>query len=53
VSWVSWVQETGGRHVHKVVQVCAACLRPLERPEAYQQVVPRVPGLNGVFRDAG
>ncbi|MGN6173065.1 MAG: hypothetical protein ACTHPS_08950 [Streptosporangiaceae bacterium] len=33
-AWVSWVQETGGRRVHKVVQVRAGSLRPLEPPEA-------------------
>lgn len=27
-AWVSWVQETGGRHVHKVVQVRAASAPP-------------------------
>src|SRR5262249_61911080 len=40
-AWVSWVQESGGRHVHKVVQVPASGLRPLEAPEAYQQVPRR------------
>ena len=50
-AWVSWVQETGGRHVHKVVQVQAASLRPLEPPDAYQDVPRRVPGLDGQIRD--
>jgi hypothetical protein len=35
-AWVSWVQESGGRHLHKVVQVRAGSLRPLEPPEAYK-----------------
>ncbi len=50
-AWVSWVQESGGRHVHKVVQVPASGLRPLEAPEAYQQVPRRVRGLDGQIRD--
>lgn len=51
-AWVSWVQETGGRHVHKMVQVRAASLRLLEPPEAHRQVLRRVRGLDGK-RDAG
>lgn len=35
-AWVSWVQESGGRHVHKVVLAPAAGLRPLEAPEAWR-----------------
>jgi hypothetical protein len=50
---VSWVQETGGRHVHKVVQIPAASLRPLEPPGACQQVLRRVRGLDGKIGDAG
>src|SRR5215472_12476100 len=41
------------RRVHKVVQVRAASLRPLARPEAYRQVVRRLRGLDGKFRDVG
>lgn len=26
-AWVSWVQETGGLHTHKVVDVCAGSLQ--------------------------
>ena len=37
--WVPSVREAGGRHVHKVVQVRAASLRPLELPGACQQVL--------------
>ena len=50
-AWVSWVQETGGRHVHKVVQVQAASLRPLEPPGAYEAVPRRVLGLDGQLRE--
>jgi hypothetical protein len=50
-AWVSWVQKTGGRHVHKVVQVRAATLQPLEPPEAYEAVPRRVLGLDGQIRD--
>jgi len=39
-AWGSWVQETGRRRAHKVVQVRAASLRPLEPPEAYQRASP-------------
>jgi len=39
-AWVSWIQETDGRRVHKVVEVRAASLSPLETPEAYA-TVPR------------
>jgi hypothetical protein len=49
-AWVSWVQETGGRRVHKVVQVRAASLRPLEPPEAYKRVPRRVLGNDGQIR---
>ncbi len=49
---VSWVQESGGWHVHKVVQVQAASLRPLERPDAYEAVPRRVLGGDGQIRDA-
>ena len=38
---VSSVQEAGGRHVRKVVQVRAASVRPLEPLEAHQQVLRR------------
>jgi hypothetical protein len=52
-SWwacASWVQESGGRHLHKVVQVRAATLRPLEPPGAYTQVPRRVPGRHRQIR---
>ena len=52
-TWWAWVPEAGGRHVHKVVRVRAASLRPLEPPEACQQVLRRVRGLDGKIRDAG
>jgi hypothetical protein len=50
-AWVSWIQESGGRHHHKVVQVQAATLQPLEPPEAYEDVPRRVLGLDGQIRD--
>jgi len=50
-AWVSWVQETSGRPVHKVVQVRAASLRPREPPEAYERVPRRVLSLDGEIRD--
>ena len=37
-AWVSWVHESGGRVHHKVVQVRADTLRPLEPPGAYKDV---------------
>lgn len=49
-AWVSWVQETGGRHVHKVVDVRAGSLRPLEDPDAYSAVPRRVRGSDGLIR---
>jgi hypothetical protein len=52
-AWASWVQETGGRHVHKVIQVPTASLLPLEPPEACQKVLRWVRGLDGKIRDAG
>ena len=55
-TWWAWVsirvQQSGGRHVHKVVQVPAAGLRPLEAPEAYRQVPRRVRGLDGQIRES-
>ena len=38
---VPGVQEAGGRHVQKVVQVRAASVRPLEPLETHQQVLRR------------
>jgi hypothetical protein len=46
-AWVSWVQVSGGRPRHKVVQVQADSLRPLEEPEAYKAVPRRVRGFDG------
>ena len=48
-AWVSWVQETGGRHVRKVVDVRAG-LQPLESPDAYSAVPRRVRGSDGLIR---
>ena len=52
-AWVSWVQESGGRHHHKVVQVRADSLRPLEAPEAYRAVPRQLRGLDGQIRHLG
>jgi len=52
-AWVSWVHESGGRVHHKVVQVRADTLRPLEPPSAYKDVPRRVRGLDGQIRDFG
>ena len=52
-AWVSWVQESGGRHHHKVVQVRADSLRPLEAPEAYRAVPRQLRGLDGQIRRIG
>jgi hypothetical protein len=49
-AWVSWVQDAGGRPLHKVVQVRAATLQPLEPPDAYEAVPRRVRGRDGVIR---
>jgi hypothetical protein len=49
-AWVSWVHESGGRVHHKVVQVRADTLRPLEPPGAYKDVPRRVRGLDGQIR---
>jgi hypothetical protein len=46
-AWVSWVQEPCDRRLHKVVQVRAGSLRPLEPPEAYKDVPRRVYGREG------
>jgi hypothetical protein len=52
-AWVSWVQESGGRHHHKVVQVRADSLRPLEAPEAYKAVPRQLRRLDGQIRRIG
>jgi hypothetical protein len=51
-AWVSWIQHTGGRYVHKVVTVRASALRPLEPPDAYQDVPRRILGRDGNIRPA-
>ena len=50
-AWGSWVQETGRRRAHKVVQARAASLCPQEPPGASQRVPRRVRGLDGQIRD--
>jgi hypothetical protein len=56
-AWVSWVQESGGRRLHKVVQVRAGSLRPLERPRptrtypgGYKAAATRVDGDGATTR---
>jgi hypothetical protein len=49
-AWVSWIQPAGGRHVHKVVDVRAGSLQPLEPPDAYSAVPRRVRGSDGLIR---
>ena len=49
-AWVSWIQHSGGRVLHKVVQVRASGLQPLEEPERYEEVPRRVRGRDGVIR---
>jgi hypothetical protein len=49
-AWVSWIHHTGGRHHHKVVQVLANSLRPLEPPDAYHAVPRRILGHDGHIR---
>ncbi len=49
-AWVSWVQQAGGRRVHKVVDVRAGSLQPLEPPDAYSAVPRRVRGADGLIR---
>lgn len=50
LAWVCWIQDTGGRHLHKVVTVQAHSLRPLEEPDAYADVPRRVVGTDGLVR---
>jgi hypothetical protein len=49
-AWVSWVQESGSRPVHKLVCVPAASLTQLESPVAYRQVPRWVLGKGGQIR---
>jgi hypothetical protein len=49
-AWVSWVQESGGQPVHKLVAVQGDGVQPLEPPEAYSGVPRRIRGNDGVIR---
>jgi hypothetical protein len=49
-AWVSWIQQSGGRHIHKVVTVRGSRLRPLDSPEAYADVPRRVRCNDGQIR---
>jgi hypothetical protein len=48
--WVSWVQNSGGQPVHKVVGVFTSGLQPLESPDSYEVVPTRVRGCDGISR---
>ncbi len=49
-AWVSWVQQSGGQPIHKIVTIRATGLQPLEGPESYSRVPRRVRGRDGVVR---
>jgi hypothetical protein len=49
-AWVSWIQETSSRTVHKLVCVPADSLTRLEAPDAYREVPRRVLGQDGQVR---
>jgi hypothetical protein len=49
-AWVSWVQHTKGRAVHKIVTVRATQIEPLEESESYSRVPRCVRGRDGVVR---
>jgi hypothetical protein len=49
-AWVSWIQQNGGRPLHKLVSVRAAALQPVDDPASYQAVPRRVRGRDGVIR---
>jgi hypothetical protein len=49
-AWLSWVQQIGSRPVHKVVQVRADSVQPLEDAEAYARVPRRVLAGDGIIR---
>jgi hypothetical protein len=49
-AWVSWVQHSGARPIHKVVSVLTSGLQPLESPDSYEVVPTRVRGRDGINR---
>jgi hypothetical protein len=49
-AWVSWVHQYAGRPVHKIVNVRASGLQPLDEPEMYSRVPRRVRGRDGIIR---
>ncbi len=51
-AWVSWIQSTGDpvRHRHKLVEVRAGSVRPVEAPAAYSGVPRTIFGLDGMVR---
>jgi hypothetical protein len=46
-AWVSWIQVSSARPVHKVVSVSAGSLAPIETPDAYTDVPRRVLKADG------
>jgi hypothetical protein len=49
-AWVSWIQQTSSRAVHKIVCVPGGSLTQLEAPDAYRDVPRRIFGLDGQIR---
>jgi hypothetical protein len=49
-AWISWVQTTSTRHIHKVVCVQARSIKPIEEPDAYAQVPRRIRYRDGTIR---
>jgi hypothetical protein len=49
-AWVSWVQQANGRYVHKVADVRASTLQPLDPSDAYSSVPRHVRGSDGLIR---
>jgi hypothetical protein len=49
-AWVSWIQQTSDRAVHKIVCVPTQSLTPLETPDAYREVPRRIFGNDGRIR---
>ena len=50
-AWVSWIQDSGTRPVHKVVAVTAGSLTPVEAPEAYADVPRRILRADGTISE--
>ena len=48
---MSWIQTTSSRSSHKIVNVQAASIHPIEAPDAYTHVPRRILGKDGVVRN--